>query len=1316
MRNLTSCHFGAAICTTIINLIVNAMSVLARLFVLAAMLAATGPVYAQQGDAKRPAATGRVAIGPNPDCGIPIVTNPVAARRAVAALGSTRECAPPYQTPAFTKPADDSIVFGSLLEAAGVSVMGGKDSVAVAAGNFCGPEKELILANNVNPVLYKLSGPTPNSPVQLYGNLLSFGPWRALAAGKFNGSNLDALVAIRSATDTLPADLVVAAAGPSCDSWGSVALRTGGHWVAAAVGNFQDAVPLTTHPVAGLDATVNVRGAAVPRKNLIALLQPTQPQLALFQFDGIALSMVFSQNLDGDLSHPSDWKVLAAGDIDGDGKDELIVARKVNDGQTPTVLALKWDAASATFNLIAFSMIGNDGNSGWMSMTAGDFNADGRLAVALVKNQHPNFVLLDLPKSSSGLVIRDPNLPPSVPELRTLATSDLDSADGQNWTGLAATDWLGGDQGADELIAVRAVHAPYRTNVFVYGNPIHRASRDTGLEGTKAQYDQNLAPNGAYFMPSANDLKQWIRGTHTSVFNWYLGVFQEENGVHDFSALVDFLTQTKNWGVDGKQLRVWVTMPRPGSEVISENGTTTLLNLAKGIKPPPDFATRPLKPTDLAFEYCAVPEDTSDPTNPNGRETNFNPLDFFKQDFQHDFQHLTVDDAILACNDLPAWASLIGRLAQDFPHLVAFAIDDFSDGLETANAPNSGDCTSFDQDCIAQIETRLRSQAPWLNFVPTIYHDYYQLRMGAKNWADLGLTLDSMLFYFRNEEHNECMDLSPECAMTANNAPDEIRDMKELLPSGRKLQVGVYLGACCTDGARTLKDWDKPPAIRYDYDLLRLAQNMPEVGGTTAYTMQTPPWISTGTDSNISWQPCSGSQCVFPCTETNFLQSDFPGDLKDAPFGLPGTDRFCALWKAYGEKRLAVTDTDLTQTLCNATPPCPLPAVGNPFGYVSQGPAPPPSVRELARRAPNDLPQISVQNVAYRATDNHIHLISRASSDWRSRDLSGAAGTANAAGDPNAYVFQAQSLQNVVYRGTDDHIYRLFWATDPPATGEDLTEHARMLDPNHVGNAAGDPFGYVIPFQSVQNVVYPGSDGVLHGLWWLTGEDPIHNDLLTKLANAPSPVGSATAYVSIAQGLQNVVYTGSDGHLHRLTWAAGAVTQEDLTQKFATPNPAGTVAAYFNEAGGMQHIFSRDADQYIFCHHRADKDHPDQDHPLQCSEKGGDVFEMWGSADFTGAGAISGMPINAPLAQSNPSAYFVAADGTNHLFYNYMGYIHELWWQEGTGGANHNVLTTSAGAPLAASDPSAYFDAANNMHHVIYRSADGHLHDLQSRN
>jgi hypothetical protein len=73
----------------------------------------------------------------------------------------------------------------------------------------------------------------------------------------------------------------------------------------------------------------------------------------------------------------------------------------------------------------------------------------------------------------------------------------------------------------------------------------------------------------------------------------------------------------------------------------------------------------------------------------------------------------------------------------------------------------------------------------------------------------------------------------------------------------------------------------------------------------------------------------------------------------------------------------------------------------------------------------------------------------------------------------------------------------------------------------------------------------------------------------------------------------------------------------------------------------------------------------------------------------------------------------VDSDGTNHVFYNYQGYIHELRWAEGAVGANHENLTAFSGAPLATSDPSAYYAAANKMHHVIYLTADGHVHEIQ---
>jgi hypothetical protein len=1035
------------------------------------------------------------------------------------------------------------------------------------------------------------------------------------------------------------------------------------------------------------------------------------------------LNVALTQDLDVGSPQSSQWKTLAAGDIDREGKDELILAREVSDGRSATVLAFKWDPAGSIFRPFATSTFGNNGNSKWSASTASDFNADGRQAIVLVKNQHPNFVLLDLAPGTTQPVL-DPALPPNPAPLRTLSVADLDSTNGQDWTGLVATDWLFGDQGAAELIAIRAVTGAYRTNIFVYGNGFHRVSRDTGLAGTKAQYIQHIldewivddAGNGhfASYAPPPSDLKMWLSGTHTNTLNWVLNLTQETpHVVHDYSGLVDFLAQTKNFGVDGKHLRVWVTLVRP---------------------------YRDMKP-----DSCSLPEDTSKP-QPGGKPplTSWNALDFFKQDFSHDYDHLTDDEKVAACKDLLAWASLLGRLARDFPHLVAVGIDDFSDSLGADHS--TIDCTTefrdrmeFNQDCIAQIEARLRSQAPWLNFVPTVYHDYYERRQSDKNWADLGLTLDSMLFFFRNEEHGTCIDWTSDCERTVNNAPDEIRDMGELLPAGRKLQVGMYFAGCSTCSLSALPDdRNTPPRIRYDYDLARLALNMPAVGGAMAYGLQTPPRICSNLDPQKNclsfWAPCTGTQCVANCTDTNFLQSNFPGNASDPsmiPYNVAGTDRYCALREAYSEQPQRITHIDRTQEICFSQPSCPPAAVGTPFGYVSKAPWVPVNreMSEATLSAVRPFPLVSVQNVVFRDMDGHVHRI------WqmphlRSHDnLSVDAQVPAAAGDPKAYVFAAQGLQNVVYRDANGNVHRLFWPTDPPADHEDLTASARVLDPNHVAPAAGDPFGYVIPFQGVQNVLYPGNDGVLHGLWWFGVGDPAHNDLLTTLSGAPPPTGDAVGYVAITQLQQNAVYVGNDGHLHRLFWSAGPVTPDDLTQGSGTPKPSGVPIAYFNELAGLHHVFYRGPDRVptttILCTfpdpnpcpyrlRTCDFCPPAQPQP-RCngcpplySENGGDVYELWGNTTPTNSGKLSGDLANAPLAQSNLSAYFVAADHTNHAFYNYMGYVHELWWREGASGANRNNLTAIAGAPVAASDPSAYFDVTDGTHHVIYRSSDGH--------
>jgi hypothetical protein len=686
---------------------------------------------------------------------------------AAARAQSAGPLIPPYQTPAYTRPADDSVVFGSLLEASGYSPAANAAWVGVAAGSFCGgSEKELILAQNQAPNFSVMHGPAPY--VRTSEGTASLGsssahPWRAVSAGNLDGSSQDELIAVRKVTASGIPDLVVAKVGTCscsmlakntglCESPAIIASAAIGNqnnsdWVGAAIGNFD-----------GTGKKIALLKTAHSNLFLVKLTEP-----------GNSLSVVYSGDLTPDGSQSSQWKALAAGDIDGDGLDELIAARQVSDGQSPTVIAYKWDVNRREFYPLASSGFGNDGNSNWASAAAGDFNADGRQAVVLVKDRHSNFAVMDFPAGAS--------------QLRTLATDDLDSVDGQTWTGLAATDWLSGDQGASELVAVRAVHGANRTNVFVYGNPFHRVSRDTAMEASKAQWNQYLSGSDS---PSAvADVKNWIAASHTNTFLWLVG------HTGDYTGLVQFLHDTKNWGVDGKQLRVWLTL------------------------------VAPYQLTDPTV--CSQPE-------PTPGLTTWSALDFFTGDTKAS----AYATELAQCHDVLAWASVAGRLAQDFPQLVGLVFDDFTNHVDEVFTP----------DTIAGMESNMRTQAPWMNFSPIVY--YPNGPAWTSNWSDLGLTLDSMIFFFRNQKASVCIGTAA-CDSTVNNAPGEIADMSKLLPTGRKMLLGIYYQPLYGE---PMQYRGLQPTISYDYNLTRIALTQPAAGSAVAYGLQGYPSV-TCTDGNV---------------------------------------------------------------------------------------------------------------------------------------------------------------------------------------------------------------------------------------------------------------------------------------------------------------------------------------------------------------------------------------------------------------------------------------------------------------------------------
>ena len=1066
------------------------------------------------------------------------------------ATSSAWGCVPPYDMPVYTPPPDDSAVFGSLLEAAGYTVTAKASWLGAAAGSFCGgPEKQMVLMQNRAPFFSIMDGPTPHQrrrggTVSLLSNTSH--PWRAVAAGNLDGGPEDEIVAVRQVTAAGVPDLVVAKISTcSCSILDEVSGNCGiptviastaignpsnSDWVGAAVGNFDG------------------------NGKQIALLKRRHSNLFLVklrqQNSQSSLQVSYSDDLDLAGTTPSSWKALAAGDIDHDGMDELIAVRQVNDGRSPTVLAYKWDRANAKFRLYATSAFGNNGNSNWTAAAVGDFNADGRQAIVLVKNRHSNFVVLDLV--------------PGATQLRTLATHDLDSKSGQNWTGLAATDWLHGDQSAAELIAVRAVNGGFRTSLFVYGNPFQRAARDSGLEGTKSQW----ANTG-----SIEDLKTWLRGTHTNAFFWLL------NGPGDYRNLLEFLFATKDWGVDGKQLRVWVTLVPP-RYVTAVNGA-------------PDGD-------------CSQPEASS--------RSSFDPFEFFQDDLRHvpaitaEGTIANVDDRIAACKDMLGWASLIGRLAKDYPHLVGLAIDDFSEQFDQPFTP----------DTIAQIEARMRARSPWLNFAPLVY---YPLRNDSR-WKDVGLTLDSMVYFFRNEKKKQpCMiGNTAECERTVDRAPGEIAEMIPLLPAGRKMLLGIYFVGLWSEGPPNA---GKAPTPRYDYDLARLGLNLPSLGGAMAYGLECPgaPLL------DGSFANCSDPNYHLTCTDFNFLDH-----------------RYCALRQAYGGKPQHVTHSDLIPNGPSAA--------GDPVAYFVSADG--------------------THHVIYRSGNNHLQELWWTTGPVGRGDITPNGPTAR--GDPAAYFIAADGTQHVIYRGGNGHLHELWWGTGPVGQGD--------LTPNGP-TAASNPAAYFVAADGTQHVIYRGGNGHLHELWWTTG--PVGQGDLTP--NGGAAVGDPSAYFVAGDGTHHVIYRRNNGHLYELWWTTGPVGQGDLTPN--GPAAAGNPSASFATAEGTNHVIYRGSNGHL--------------HEL-----------WWSGAGAVGHGDLTALS-NTPPAQSDPSVYYAAADGTNHVIYRgAAGRVHELVWTRGV--VTHNDLTALAAAvPDAVGDPAAYF-ATDGTHHVIYRSSDGHLHELKWSN
>jgi hypothetical protein len=291
---------------------------------------------------------------------------------------------------------------------------------------------------------------------------------------------------------------------------------------------------------------------------------------------------------------------------------------------------------------------------------------------------------------------------------------------------------------------------------------------------------------------------------------------------------------------------------------------------------------------------------------------------------------------------------------------------------------------------------------------------------------------------------------------------------------------------------------------------------------------------------------------------------------------------------------------------------------------------------------------------------------------WHMDDITAQTNATLAAGDPRGYMFDAQGTQHIVYRGTDGHIHELYWNGN--WNTDDITAQANATP------AAGNPCGYVFNAQGTQHVDYRGTDGHIHELYW---NGTWNTNDLTADTNATPAAGDPCGYTFDAQGTQHVDYRGTDGHIHELYWN-GTWNTNDLTADTNATLAAGDPCGYVFVAQGTQHVDYRGTDGHI--------------HELYWNG-------TWNTNDLTA-------DTNATPAAGDPCGYVFDAQGTQHVDYcGTDGHIHELYWN-GQWWTNDLTADTNATPAEGGGDPCGYMFDAQGTQHVDYCGVDGHIHEL----
>ncbi|HVK05740.1 MAG TPA: metallophosphoesterase [Armatimonadaceae bacterium] len=285
-------------------------------------------------------------------------------------------------------------------------------------------------------------------------------------------------------------------------------------------------------------------------------------------------------------------------------------------------------------------------------------------------------------------------------------------------------------------------------------------------------------------------------------------------------------------------------------------------------------------------------------------------------------------------------------------------------------------------------------------------------------------------------------------------------------------------------------------------------------------------------------------------------------------------------------------------------------------------------------------------------------------------------GLPRADGDPFGYYGPA-GYENILYRDANNRLFEMWRDASGAPGGASLFGETI---------AAGDPSVYVDTVARLQVVPFRGTDGHVHSIYWSDGA--VGHDALSGPVGAPRAAGNPVGFHGPTDNMHRVVYRDGNDHLITLYWTGQeGVGHEDSTALGSAPAAKGDPSPYFNPSRGETIIPFRGADDHIHS-----------------------VYWTTGAVGHDRLSQTAG----SPRAAGDPCGYYSAYDDCHQIVYRSAtdGHVHELWWA-GFEPVRSRNLTAMAAAPPAHSDPVAFHSPEAGSKHVVYRSADGHVHEIR---